>query len=54
MSRVTDYLKEVGARFITRNDYLPVLVSGGNNLISAKHIIYKASAQIKSTLIFLH
>ena len=53
MSRVTDYLEEVGARFIlTRNDYLPVLVSGSSNLISAKHIIDKASAQIKSALIF--
>ncbi len=52
MSRVTNYLKNMGAVVhLTNKDYLPLLISGNNKLLPMKHKIHKASAQVKSALI---
>ena len=52
MSRVTDHLENMGAVIhLTKNDYLPVLISGNDKLLPTTHKIQKASAQIKSALI---
>ena len=52
MSRVTDHLKTIGAEVqLTNNDYLPLMITGTQNLLPKKHIIKTASAQIKSSLI---
>ncbi len=52
MSRVTDHLENMGAVIhITKNDYLPIVISGSDKLLPIKHEIQKASAQIKSALI---
>ena len=52
MSRVTDHLKTIGAEVhLTNNDYLPLMITGTQNLLPNKHIIKTASAQIKSSLI---
>lgn len=52
MSRVTDHLENMGAVIhLTKNDYLPVLISGNDKLLPITHKIQKASAQIKSALI---
>ncbi len=52
MSRVTKHLEKIGATVhITNEDYLPLLISGSDQLLPMKHNIQKASAQIKSALI---
>lgn len=52
MSRVTKYLEKMGAKVnITNQDYLPLLISGSEDLLPLQHKIDKASAQIKSALI---
>ena len=52
MSRVTEHLENMGAIiYLTKNDYLPVFISGSDKLLPIKHKIQKASAQIKSALI---
>ena len=52
MSRVTNYLEKNGADFkLTKNDYLPVLIEGSDNLLPFKHVIQSPSAQVKSALI---
>lgn len=52
MSRVTKHLEKMGATIhITKEDYLPLMVSGSEKLIPIKHKIQKASAQVKSALI---
>lgn len=51
MSRVTSHLEKMGAVVhITRKDYLPLVISGSEELLPIKHKIQKASAQIKSAL----
>ena len=51
MSRVTKHLESMGAVVrITRKDYLPLAISGSDQLLPMKHKIQKASAQIKSAL----
>ena len=53
MSRVTEYLEKLGARFkLTKNDYLPLQTFGSSRLIPEEIIIKKPSAQIKTALIF--
>ena len=53
MSRVTNHLEKMGAEIkLTKNDFLPVMIRGSDNLLPTEHIITKASAQIKSALIF--
>ncbi len=52
MSRVTNYLEKMGAVVhLTRKDYMPLIISGNDGLIPMKHVMQKASAQIKSALI---
>ena len=52
MSRVTKHLENMGAViYITKKDYLPLVISGSDRLLPMKHNIQKASAQIKSALI---
>ena len=52
MSRVTKHLEKIGAEVhITKDDYLPLIISGSQQLLPMKHEIKKASAQIKSALI---
>jgi len=52
MSRVTDYLKKMGAQTkLTRNDFLPLFIDGNDKLLPMKHIMKTASAQVKSALI---
>ncbi len=52
MSRVTNYLEKMGADVkLTKKDYLPLLISGNNNLLPMKHVMEKASAQVKSAII---
>ena len=52
MSRVTNYLEEIGSQInITRNDYLPLMIEGNDELLPLKHDVLKPSAQIKSALI---
>ena len=52
MSRVTDYLSKMGADVkLTKKDYLPILISGNNDLLPLKHVMKKASAQVKSAII---
>jgi len=52
MSRVTDHLENMGAVIhLSKNDYLPVFISGSDKLLPMNHNIQKASAQIKSALI---
>ncbi len=52
MSRVTDYLKKIGAEVsLTRGDYLPAMVQGNQNLLPLNHKMTTASAQVKSALI---
>ena len=51
MSRVTDFLKDIGAKIeLTKKNYLPVSIQGTQNCLPLKHIITKPSAQIKSSL----
>ena len=52
MSRVTKHLTKIGADVhITKKDYLPLIISGNEELLPLTHNIQKASAQIKSALI---
>ena len=52
MSRVTDHLEGIGAEVqYTNNGYLPLMLSGNDELLPMTHIMKKASAQIKSALI---
>ncbi len=52
MSRVTDYLKTIGAEVsLTKNDYLPLMITGSENLLPKEHKIKTPSAQIKSALL---
>ena len=52
MSRVTCYLEEIGSQInITKNDYLPLMIEGNDNLLPINHEVLKPSAQIKSALI---
>ena len=51
MSRVTNHLEKMGAvTQLTKNDYLPLFISGNDQLLPILHRIQKASAQIKSAL----
>ena len=51
MSRVTNYLEDIGAKIIlTKKNYLPISIQGTQNSLPLKHIITKPSAQIKSSL----
>ncbi len=51
MSRVTDYLKAMGNDInLTRKDFLPIMISGNDNLIATEHEMLKASAQVKSAI----
>lgn len=53
MSRMTNFLEKIGAEiFLTNNDFLPLTILGTRNSIPLSHKITKASAQIKSGLIF--
>ena len=52
MSRVTQHLEKIGSEvFLTRKDYLPLMIHGSDKLLPSIHKIQKASAQIKSALI---
>ena len=52
MSRVTNLLSTIGADFkLTKDDYLPLMISGNSNLLPSEHVMQKASAQIKSAII---
>tara|TARA_B000000532_G_scaffold32867_2_gene22783 strand:- start:3 stop:1298 length:1296 start_codon:yes stop_codon:yes gene_type:complete len=52
MSRVTQHLEKIGSEvFLTRKDYLPLMINGSDKLLPSIHKIQKASAQIKSALI---
>lgn len=52
MSRVTKYLEKMGADVhLTNKNYLPLLISGTEQLLPMKLKVLKASAQIKSALI---
>ena len=52
MSRVTDYLKTIGAEVdLTRGDYFPAMIKGDLNLLPLRHEMKTASAQVKSALI---
>ncbi len=52
MSRVTKYLEKMGADVhLTNKNYLPLLISGTEQLLPMKLNVLKASAQIKSALI---
>lgn len=51
MSRVTDYLKDIGAKVnLTNKNYLPLSIKGTQDCLPLKHVITKPSAQIKSSL----
>tara|TARA_B100002019_G_C21242583_1_gene586378 strand:- start:39 stop:1328 length:1290 start_codon:yes stop_codon:yes gene_type:complete len=51
MSRVTKHLEHMGAIVqMTKEDYLPLTISGSDKLLPIKHKVQKASAQIKSAL----
>ncbi len=51
MSRVTNYLKKIGAEVsLTRGDYFPAMVKGDSNLLPLNHEMVTASAQVKSAL----
>ena len=51
MSRVTNYLKKIGAEVsLTRGDYFPAMVKGDSNLLPLYHEMVTASAQVKSAL----
>jgi len=53
MSRITDYLKKIGADIsLTNNNYLPLSVSGAHTPLPLLHKISKPSAQVKTGLIF--
>jgi 3-phosphoshikimate 1-carboxyvinyltransferase len=52
MSRLTDYLEEIGTEVkLTNKHYLPLLISGSDELLPKSHTMRKASAQVKSALI---
>ncbi len=52
MSRVTKILEKIGAQVnLTNYDYLPLIISGSENLLPRHHIMIKASAQVKSSII---
>ncbi len=52
MSRLSVYLEKMGAKIeLTKKDFLPLNISGDTNLIPMKHVMHKASAQVKSALI---
>ncbi len=52
MSRVTQHLEKIGSDIkLTKKDFLPVMISGNENLLPVDHTMTKASAQIKSALI---
>tara|TARA_B100000965_G_C19574626_1_gene750744 strand:- start:593 stop:1942 length:1350 start_codon:yes stop_codon:yes gene_type:complete len=53
MSRITNFLDQIGAKiYLTNNDFLPLTIHGTRNAMPLSHMITKASAQIKSGLIF--
>ena len=49
MSRVTDHLKTIEPVHLTNNDYLPLMITGTQNLLPNKHII--KTVQHKSNLL---
>ena len=52
MSRITNFLVQMGAEVkLTKQQYLPLMISGSDKLIPRKFIMEKASAQVKSGLI---
>ena len=52
MSRVTNYLEKIGAETkLTKEHYLPLMITGSNNLLPFSHSCSIPSAQIKSALI---
>jgi len=53
MSRLSVHLEKIGAEIeLTNKDYLPLRIKGNVNLIPMEHVMEKASAQVKSALIF--
>ncbi len=53
MSRLTLFLEKMGAEIkLTKKDFLPLNINGNNNLIPMEHVMQKASAQVKSALMF--
>ncbi len=52
MSRLSVFLEKMGSEVkLTQNDFLPLHISGDVNLIPMKHVMEKASAQVKSALV---
>ena len=52
MSRVTKHLEKIGADIhLTKGDYLPLMINGSDKLLPIKHVMEKASAQVKSAII---
>ncbi len=52
MSRLSIFLEKMGAEVrLTNKDFLPLHINGDINLIPMKHVMQKASAQVKSAII---
>ena len=52
MSRLSMFLVKMGAEIkLTKKDFLPLHINGDINLIPMKHVMQKASAQVKSAII---
>ena len=52
MSRLSIFLVKMGAEIkLTKKDFLPLHINGDTNLIPMKHVMQKASAQVKSAII---
>ena len=52
MSRLSIFLEKMGAEVrLTNKDFLPLYINGDINLIPMKHVMQKASAQVKSAII---
>ena len=51
MSRLSIFLEKMGAEIeLTKKDFLPLHIKGDINLIPMKHVMQKASAQVKSAI----
>ena len=52
MSRLSIFLEKMGAEIVlTNKDFLPLHIDGDVNLVPMKHVMQKASAQVKSALL---
>ncbi len=52
MSRLSIYLEKMGAEIaLTKKDFLPLQINGDVNLVPMKHVMEKASAQVKSAIL---